>query len=148
MGQRLILLLCAMATMVVVSAGVALAAVVIGTNAGENCATLTPAPTGGPDNITLAGGDDTCNGLGGADEIYGDSGSDEISGGFGADDLYGGGGESNDVNGAGSAGDWVSVVDGDTDDLAAGGPGGGDICAVDDPTEADPSCETVRALNP
>jgi hypothetical protein len=151
MGRRLILLLSAMATMVVVSAGVALAVVIIGTNAGENCTMGIPgqpAPTEQADDITLAGGGDTCNGLGGADEIYGDSGSDDIDGGNGADDLYGGGGANNTVNGGGSNGDWVSVVDGDTDDTAEGGPGGGDTCAVDNPNEAavppDPNaCETV-----
>jgi Ca2+-binding RTX toxin-like protein len=151
MGRRLILLLCAVATMVVMSAGVALAVVIIGTNAAENCATPIPgepAPTEQADDITLAGGSDTCNGLGGADEIYGDSGSDDINGGNGADALYGGGGPNNTVNGGGSGGDWVSVVDGDTDDTAEGGPAGGDTCAVDNPTEAavppDPqACETV-----
>jgi hypothetical protein len=140
-----------MATMVVVAAGVALAAVVIGTNTGENCATLTPAPTNQADDITLAGGNDTCMGLQGDDEIYGDSGADTIRGGFGKDSLYGGGGVGNDVDGGGGDGDFVSVVDGDGpagDDLAAGGAGNGDICAVDDPGEADPSCETVLHARP
>ncbi len=146
MGRRLTLLLCAMATMVVVSAGVALAANIIGTNAGENCATLTPPPTNAADNITLAGGDDECDGKGGPDEIYGDSGEDVIMGGAGKDSLYGGGGGVNDVDGGGGAGDFVNVVDGDADDTAAGGPQGGDICAVDAAAEADATCEIVRVL--
>lgn len=128
--------------MVVVAAGVALAAVVIGTNAGENCATLATAPTAGDDDITLAGGDDTCNGLGGADVIHGDSGADTLIGGNGPDRLYGGGGAGDDGDGAVGS-DWVSVVDGDGDDNATGGPGGGDTCAVDAPAEADQTCETV-----
>jgi Ca2+-binding RTX toxin-like protein len=183
MGRRVILLLSAMATMVVVSAGVALAVAVIGTVNADTCSALVPPASNFADEIALAGGNDTCNGLNdadqisgdsgddmlsggngndqisgdsgddmlsggnGNDEIYGDSGEDEITGGIGADDLYGGGG-TNVVNGAAGAGDFVSVVDGDTDDSAEGGPQGGDICAVDDPTEADPTCETVLHARP
>ena len=133
--------------MVVVAAGVALAAVVIGTNTGENCATLTPGATSGADDITLAGGNDTCDGLGGPDVIYGDSGDDDITGGSAKYRLYGGGG-SNTVSGGPTAGDWVSVVDGDTDDTAEGGPGANDSCVVDDVNEAlaapDPdACEKI-----
>jgi hypothetical protein len=146
MGRRLILLLAAVATMVVVSAGVALAANIIGTNNGENCATLNPPPTNNADNITLAGGDDTCNGQGGPDTIHGDSGADTLIGGPAKDSLYGGGGAGDDLDGAVGTGDWVSVVDGDTDDAAAGGPGGGDTCAVDDASEADNTCENVLVL--
>ena len=151
MGRRLTLLLCAMATMVVVSAGAALALVIIGTNADDNCATpITgqPAPTNQADDITLAGGADECNGRGGPDEIYGDSGEDVIMGGAGTDSLYGGGGQTNDVDGQGGSGDFVNVVDNDNNDVAAGGAGGGDICAVDDPTEADATCEIVRHARP
>jgi Ca2+-binding RTX toxin-like protein len=147
MGRRLILLLCTMATRVVVAAGVALAAIVIGTNNGENCTTLDPPPGPNADNITLAGGDDTCNGLGGADVIHGDSGADELIGGNAADSLYGGGGAGDNLDG-GNATDWVSVVDGDGDDSAAGGPGSGDRCAVDDQAEADNTCETVLIARP
>jgi hypothetical protein len=143
MGRRLTLLLAAVATMVVVAAGVALAANVIGTNAGENCATLNPSPSNNADNITLAGGDDDCNAKGGADEVYGDAGTDNIQGGNQTDSLYGGGGASNDVDGQAGNNDWVSVVDGDSDDTATGGPGTGDTCAVDDQSEADNTCENV-----
>jgi Ca2+-binding RTX toxin-like protein len=146
MGRRLTLLLAAVATMVVVSAGVALAANIIGTNNGENCATLAPPPTQQADNITLAGGDDECNARGGADQVYGDSGDDIIMGGNQTDSLYGDSG-TNDVDGGAGNNDWVSVVDNDGgaggDDTAAGGTGTGDTCAVDDPSEADPSCENV-----
>ncbi len=62
MGRRLILLLSAMATMVVVAAGVALAIVSIGTSNADNCTAATLASTGA-DDITLAGGNDTCDGL-------------------------------------------------------------------------------------
>src|SRR5215213_7486859 len=113
MGRRLTLLLAAVATMVVVYAGVALAANIIGTNASENCATLNPPPTNAADNITLAGGDDECNARGGADQVYGDSGADIIMGGNQTDSLYGGGGTGNDVDGQGGNNDWVSVVDND-----------------------------------
>jgi hypothetical protein len=147
MGRRLTLLLAAVATMVVVSAGVALAANIIGTNAGENCATLTPPPTNAADNITLAGGDDECNAKGGADQVYGDAGADQIQGGNQTDSLYGGGGTGNDVDGGPGNNDFVSVVDGDGaaggDDTAAGGTGTNDTCAVDDQTEADNTCENV-----
>jgi hypothetical protein len=147
MGRRLTLLLAAVATMVVVSAGVALAANIIGTNASENCATLNPPPTNAADNITLAGGDDECNARGGADQVYGDAGADIIMGGNQTDSLYGGGGTGNDVDGQAGNNDWVSVVDNDGgaggDDSAAGGTGTGDTCAVDDPSEADNTCENV-----
>jgi RTX calcium-binding nonapeptide repeat (4 copies) len=143
MGRGLILLLCAMATIVMVSAGAALAANVIGTNASENCGTLTPSPTNGADNITLAGGDDECNAKGGTDQVYGDSGADIIMGGTAKDELYGGGGNGNEVDGQGGSNDFVSVVDGDTDDAAAGGTGSGDTCAVDDQGEADNTCENI-----
>jgi Ca2+-binding RTX toxin-like protein len=146
MGRRLTLLLAAVATMVVVSAGVALAANIIGTNNGENCATLAPPPTQQADNITLAGGDDECNARGGADQVYGDSGDDIIMGGNQTDSLYGDSG-TNDVDGGAGNNDWVSVVDNDGgaggDDSAAGGTGTGDTCAVDDPSEADNTCENV-----
>jgi Ca2+-binding RTX toxin-like protein len=146
MGRRLTLLLAAVATMVVVSAGVALAANIIGTNGNDNCGALTPPPSNNADNITLAGGDDQCNARGGADQVYGDSGDDQIQGGGATDDLYGGGGQ-NDVDGQGGNNDFVSVVDNDSnagfDDTAAGGSGTGDTCAVDDSSEADNTCENV-----
>jgi hypothetical protein len=148
MGRRLILLLCAMATMVVVAAGVALAAVIIGTSASENCVTLGEGPTNRPDDITLAGGDDTCNGLHGDDAIYGDAGADDILGHSGKDYLQGGDGTGNTLDGGPSSGDWVSVVDGDTDDKASGGPGLEDTCVVDDPSEAVTTCEKVLVANP
>jgi Ca2+-binding RTX toxin-like protein len=148
MGRRLILLLSAMATMVVVPAGVALAAVLIGTNASENCLTLEEGPTTGPDDITLAGGDDTCDGLEGEDVIYGDAGADAILGNTGKDYLQGGDGVGNTVDGGATSGDWVSVVDGDPDDKALGGPGLSDTCVVDEPAEADTTCEKVLDASP
>jgi Ca2+-binding RTX toxin-like protein len=137
-----------MATMVVVAAGVALAAVVIGKDTADDCAMLAPKATAAADDITLAGGDDTCDGLGGGDVIHGDSGGDDITGNTGRDHLYGGGGASDTVDGGATAGDWVSVVDGDTDDTAMGGPGNNDKCVVDDANEAvaapDPdACEKI-----
>ncbi len=80
--------------------------------------------------------------------IYGDSGEDDITGNTGRDRLYGGGGAANTVDGGATAGDWVSVVDGDPDDTAAGGPGANDTCVVDDVNEAvaapDPdACEKI-----
>jgi Ca2+-binding RTX toxin-like protein len=157
MGRRLILLLSAMATMVVVSAGVALAAVIIGTNANDNCAAPgivgQPAPTAGVDDITLADGADICNALGGADLMNGDSGGDTLNGGGGGDQLYSGGGIGDTLVGGGG-GDFLSVVDGDdgagnADDQVSGGAGA-DVCAVDDPAAelADATCETVLHARP
>jgi hypothetical protein len=170
MGRRAILLLVAMATMVVVSAGVALAAEVIGTGLADNCATLPQPATTSDDEIALAGGDDFCqalagndwvagdsdndtlNGNQGTDEVYGNQGTDDVRGGFGADRVFGGAGLNDDANGGASDGDFVSVVDGEDDDIAYGGTGLNDICAVDDPVEADiapdpEACEIVRVAD-
>lgn len=148
MGRRLILLLSAMATMVVVAAGVALAAVLTGTGAAENCTNFGGGPTANADDITLGDGNDTCNGGEGADVIHGDSGQDNLDGGGGTfdDRLYGGGGNGDILKG-GSGDDFLNVVDGDdgggnADDTAQGGPGANDVCAVDDPNEAT-GCEKV-----
>jgi hypothetical protein len=152
MGRRLILLLCAMATMVVVSAGVALAVNIRGTNGTDTCAPAGMIPGQPPasamaDDIWLGPGADTCAGLLGNDVINGDSGGDNLNGNGGQDEVYGGGGVGDSVNGN-AGNDVLSVVDGDAalggDDAVSGGPGTGDICAVDDPAElADATCETV-----
>ena len=140
MGRRVILLLSAMALMVVVSAGAALAASATFTNGPDDCAGTA---TNQNDRFAMGGGADVCNGLAGNDQIFGDHGSDTLNGGFGADHLQAGTGQ-DELNGGPSGGDFVSVVDNRANDLARGGPGPNDICAVDAAGEVGGGCEIVR----
>jgi Ca2+-binding RTX toxin-like protein len=141
MGRRAILLGGALLTMVVVAAGVALAANITGTN--------DPDRLNGTENADKIAGSakaDIINGLGGNDQLFGDAGNDTVNGGDGSDNVQGGTGE--DVaKGQSGDEDFVSVVDNDTNDFASGGEGDDDTCVVDlvngvnDDFSA--SCETV-----
>jgi Ca2+-binding RTX toxin-like protein len=150
MKRRGVLLLTSIVVMVVVGAGVALAANIdcnggncLGTNQSDNITGSNQV-----DFITAASGNDTVNARRGADELngdrdgdtlngggqgdqaYGGSGSDTVNGGGGADYLEGGRG-SNVVNGGGGDSDVVNVVDGDDNDFASGGDGINDQCIID-----------------
>ena len=127
MGRKAILLLTSLAVMVVVSAGVALAAAIVGTN--------------GPDTLVGTANGDKIAGAGANDTIRGQAGNDQLSGDTGADDVFGD--ADRDIVQASTAGgadtgnggegdfDWVSVADRDANDLAVGGPGAHDTCVFD-----------------
>jgi Ca2+-binding RTX toxin-like protein len=150
-----VLLLASIMVMVVVGAGVALAANIdcgtfgppggncLGTNQSDNITGTANADhitaASGNDNVNAAGGnddvygdrgEDTLNGSSGEDEMYGDSGPDTLNGGDDADYLEGGTG-ANVVNGQGGNSDVVNVVDGDDNDFASGGAGINDQCIID-----------------
>jgi Ca2+-binding RTX toxin-like protein len=132
MRRRGVLLLTSIVVMVVVGAGVALAANIncngggcLGTNQSDNITGSQQA-----DTITAASGNDTVNARGGADQVYGDGANDTLNLGGGSD--YGEGGRgSNTVNGQNGNGDVSNVVDGDANDFAAGGDGTNDSCIID-----------------
>ena len=134
MRTRGVLLLTSIVVMVVVGAGIALAANIscpsgggkcLGTNKSDNIT-----GSNNKDKITGAAGGDTINAKGGNDEAYGDAGDDTLNGGEGSD--YGEGGRGNNtVNGQGGDSDVSNVVDGDANDFASGGDGGNDQCIVD-----------------
>jgi len=163
MKRRGVLLLTSIVVMVVVAAGVALAANItcdgggcLGTNAAD---TITGSNSG--DVITAASGADIVNARGGNDTVYGDNNGDTLNGGANSDYIEGGRGD-NVARGNEGDGDVVNVVDGDGNDFASGGDGGGapgtaddDVCIIDNfpgsasvfgGTTADDwsvSCETV-----
>jgi Ca2+-binding RTX toxin-like protein len=132
MKRRGVLLLTSIVVMVVVGAGVALAANIscnggncLGTNKADNITGSNQA-----DTITAASGNDTVNARGGPDQVYGDGANDSLNLGGGSD--YGEGGRgSNTVNGQGGNLDVANVVDGDANDFAAGGDGNFDSCIID-----------------
>jgi Ca2+-binding RTX toxin-like protein len=89
MGRRAILLLSAMVTMVLVAAGVALAALFVGTIGDDpSCAATT-----GDDEIAMGPGNDTCSALAGNDQVSGDSGNDTLFGNPGNDQVFGDSGD-------------------------------------------------------
>jgi Ca2+-binding RTX toxin-like protein len=125
MGRKAILLLTSLAVMVVVSAGLALAAAISGTN-GSNILNGTQ----NADQIAGSASGDTINGRAGTDRLFGDSGNDTLNGGTGDDNVQGGTGIDT-ANGQDGNNDFVSVVDNDTNDTAIGGAGNNDTCVVD-----------------
>jgi len=111
MGRRTILLLSAMATMVFVAAGVALAANIncpggpcLGTTAAD-----TIRGTVGIDDIVAAQGNDSVSGREGSDIIKGDSGDDSLRGGDGPDWIFGSTGADTAAGGFGN--DFINVSD-------------------------------------
>ena len=106
MGRRVILLLSAMAIMVVVAAGVALAVSHTFNEQPNNCAGRA---TNANDRFAMGGGNDACNGRGGNDGIFGDHGADRLGGGDGADHLVGDTGA--DRVGGGRGHDFLNVSD-------------------------------------
>jgi Ca2+-binding RTX toxin-like protein len=138
MKRRVALVLTTVLVMVVVAAGVALAATI-------NCADQSPGTQGGPcvgtieadvitgtafsDDIAAASGADTVDALGSGDDVYGDSGGDTLNGQGSGDYLEGGRGE--DTLNGGAANDAINAVDGLGGDVANGGAGDDD-CYLDD----------------
>ena len=128
---RLTKVLLFVVVLVVVAAGVALAANRIGNN---NPNTLIG--TDGNDNIYGLGSADTLNGLGGNDEISGNGGADRMNGGEGDDTMVGGAGvdiinTGNSIDCCNVGGtDFVHSVDGNAETVCFGTGDG--IFVVDD----------------
>jgi Ca2+-binding RTX toxin-like protein len=125
MKKRIALVVGTVGLLVVVFAGVAFAMAITGTN-GPNYITA----TNNADNIAASANRDVVNGKGGRDRIFGDGGNDALDGGAGPDHIESGDGN-NVARGNDGDGDWVSVVDNDTDDFVSGGDGTNDVCVVD-----------------
>jgi Ca2+-binding RTX toxin-like protein len=104
MGRRAILLLSAMATMMLVAGGVALAFTF--TEGNDNCRGTA---TRGADQLAMGGGNDRCAGLARKDEIFGDHGRDDLSGDSGDDFVFGGSGADTVEGGFGD--DFINVSD-------------------------------------
>jgi Ca2+-binding RTX toxin-like protein len=104
------------ATMLALTGGIALAAVLEGNN-GDNRLFGTERA----DEIRGFGGDDFIRSLGGGDTVTGGSGDDTIYGGDGRDRLFGGNGF--DQISAGDGNDYVSVIGDDSGDFVNCGPG-------------------------
>ena len=85
--RRMMLVLATMTVVVVVlvAGGVALAAVITGTDNDE-----TLIGTRYADLIRAEGGNDIVRGLGGPDDLYGNGANDRVDGGNGEDELFGG----------------------------------------------------------
>jgi hypothetical protein len=126
--RRVFLLLWAMGAILVVVGGIAWAASLLGTQAGN---TLTG--TNESDTIVGAQGGDVIHLLGGNDFGYGDSQNDQINGGAGNDRIWLDSGSAD--RGNGNAGDdYIFSMDGTGGDTIDGGEGGetlGDWCVGD-----------------
>lgn len=96
MTRRVPLLLTVMALILVMSAGVAVAAVIKGNDA-DNTLKGTPKA----DKIYGFGGNDTIKAGRGNDEAFGNTGNDSLVGGFGADFLRGNDGDDTIIGGPG-----------------------------------------------
>ena len=146
MKKRIALLVGTVGLLVVLAAGVAFALTITGTNAPDNIT-----GTSSADNIAASANDDVVSGLGGPDRIFGDGGDDTLNGDSGADHVESGDGD-NVARGNEGAGDWVSVVDNDTNDFASGGDGIDDVCVVDlingVTDDYSGTCETVLQTTP
>ena len=135
MELRAILLLSAVATMVLVDAGVALAVSVTFTNAADDSNNPAVA-TIAADMLAMGGGRDICNALAGNDEIFGDHGSDNTGALGPGVSLYGAGGDDTIVGGTGSdslgGGNWNDFLFAGTGADAVDGGGGNDYINVSD----------------
>ena len=125
MKKRIALILGTVGLVVFLAAGVAFAMTITGTSAPNNITATNKA-----DNIAASANRDLVNGKGGPDRIFGDGGNDTLNGGGGSDHIESGDGN-NVARGYDGDGDWVSVVDNDTDDFVSGGNGTDDVCVVD-----------------
>ena len=125
MNKRIALVVGTVGLVVFLAAGVAFAMVKTGTNAPDNITGTNKA-----DNIAASANRDLVNGKGGPDRIFGDGGNDTLNGGGGSDHIESGDGN-NVARGYDGDGDWVSVVDNDTDDFVSGGNDTDDVCVVD-----------------
>jgi Ca2+-binding RTX toxin-like protein len=125
MKKRIALVVGTVGLVVFLAAGVAFAMVITGTNGSDNISA-----TNNADNIAASANRDVVNGKGGPDRIFGDGGNDTLDGGGGPDHIESGNGN-NVARGNEGDGDWVSVVDNDTNDFVSGGDGTDDVCVVD-----------------
>jgi Ca2+-binding RTX toxin-like protein len=141
MKKRIALVVGSAGLLVLLVAGVAFAMTITGTNR-PNYITA----TNRADNIAASANRDVVNGSGGPDRIFGDGGNDALDGGAGSDHIEGGDGD-NVARGSDGDGDWVSVVDNDTNDFVSGGNGTDDVCVVDlidgESDEYSDTCEEV-----
>jgi Ca2+-binding RTX toxin-like protein len=159
MKRRIALVLGIAGLMLVLVAGVALAASInCGTTSGNQC----PVGTNGIDTITGTSGTDIATGASGADNIslagdrdfgYGDHGEDTVNGGSGNGDYVEGGKGPDTLNGGDGDDDVSNGVDATPSDVVAGGPGDDDVCYIDDAgveglDDATDSCEVVYFTSP
>ena len=157
MKRRIALVLGIAGLMLVVVAGVALAASInCGSTSGDQC----PVGTNGNDTITGTGGTDIATGASGADTIslaggrdfgYGDHGEDTVNGGSGDGDYVEGGKGPDTLNGGDGDEDVSNGVDQTASDIVAGGTGEDDLCLIDldnveGADDATASCEDVYGL--
>jgi Ca2+-binding RTX toxin-like protein len=126
MGRRLILLLSAVTTMVLVAAGVALAALFVGTTGDDP----TCAATADADQIAMGPGNDTCSALPGNDQVSGDSGDDTLHGNRDNDEVYGDSGSDNLFGDFGN--DYINSADNVSGNDTVNGGNGVDRCVVDE----------------
>jgi Ca2+-binding RTX toxin-like protein len=141
MKKRIALVVGTVGVLVFIAAGVAFAMVITGTNGPDNIT-----GTNETDTIAASADSDLVNGRFGADVIFGDRGDDTLNGGPGRDHVESGTG-SDVARGNEGDGDWISVVDNDTNDFVSGGLGTDDVCVVDlkggATDESSSTCETV-----
>ncbi len=159
--RRVGVILSVMAALLVVTAGVALAASVLGTKGNDPSLN----GTADKDQVVGAQGNDTLDGRAAADQLYGDSGADTLKGGI--DDDYLEGGASWDTLRGDAGNDYLNAVDATgRDDKADGGDGTNDTCVIDatdsvfvnggfqaiadqaaaDVAEANSTCETIHVV--
>ena len=120
--KRATLLTITVGLLLVLTAGMALAANIVGTNGGDRLKGTPNADTisgrGGNDRVAAAGGADTVHGNDGVDFLYGEGGSDTMYGDPGDDLMVGAAG--NDTIFGGPDDDRVRGVDGNDEILVAG----------------------------
>ena len=124
--RRVGLTLSVMAALLIVAAGVAVAASVLGTKGDDTYL------HGGSEKDIVVGaqGSDNIEGRNEADQLYADSGSDTVKGGQGDDYIEGGRGPDT-LNGE-AGNDYINAVDGvGTNDKVDGGDGTNDACVYD-----------------
>ena len=132
LGKRAIafVVVAALASLMLASAGPAQAKRILGTE--------------GADRIVATAKADVIKSLGGNDRIKGRRGRDRLSGGPGSDRLSGGPGRDRLSGGRGA--DRLNAVDGRRDRVVNGGPGK-DVCRVDAADKANTKgCETVKIV--
>jgi Ca2+-binding RTX toxin-like protein len=141
--KRLFTVLGVMSAVVLVVAGVALAANVTGTtgpdcpltgtNSADNMAGLSGADCvnalAGDDNIEAGAGNDASQGGNGDDQQFGSNGNDRLFGQNDDDLIYGG--RNSDLHAGGSGDDLLVSVDGVAGNDTLNGGDGFDVCAVD-----------------
>ncbi len=140
------------ALMLALSAGVALAATIVGT---ENNDTIIVGFTGESDQIFALEGKDFVDPYDGDDEVYGNEGNDTLKGAEHSDNVYGNSGkdqvdlDANDTSGSTDAGfggkgnDTVFAQDGNFDEIDCGA-GTSDVAFLDVGLDTRTNCESVN----